>query len=298
MDEARRSARLGRNYVLAASVLWSLSGVLAKLLALDPIAIAFYRSAFAGLVLLPFVPFSRWRFRWAMLPNVMVFGAMIGSYIAAVKLTTAANAIFLQCTASFWMVPLSFLFLGERPDRRSLIGIALAMIGIAAIVARGYSGKPGEGWGVFLALASGVAYAWVAVGLRRLRGLDPIWLSAVNNLGGAVALAAGTILWTGATLARPTAGEAALLLAFGALQMAIPYALFARGLREIGAPEAGLIGLLEPILNPAWVYLIHGERPAPATFLGGAFLLAGVLCRYLPGPLLGASKGREQTKTP
>ena len=46
--------------------------------------------------------------------------------------------------------------------------------------------------------------------------------------------------------------------------MAIPYTLFARGLREIGAPEAGLIGLVEPILNPIWVVLFVHERPAGA----------------------------------
>ena len=57
--------------------------------------------------------------------------------------------------------------------------------------------------------------------------------------------------------------------------MAIPYALYARGLREIGAPEAGLIGLVEPILNPIWVVLFVHERPAGPTIIGGLFLLAG-----------------------
>ena len=31
---------------------------------------------------------------------------MIGMYIAAIKYTTAANAILLQCTATFWLIPL------------------------------------------------------------------------------------------------------------------------------------------------------------------------------------------------
>jgi drug/metabolite transporter (DMT)-like permease len=67
------------------------------------------------------------------------------------------------------------------------------------------------------------------------------------------------------------------------VQLAIPYALFARGVRDVQAPEAALITLLEPVLNPIWVYLRHGERPADATLIGGAFLLAGVALRYLPG---------------
>ena len=55
------------------------------------------------------------------------------------------------------------------------------------------------------------------------------------------------------------------LLAFGVVQMALPYMLFARGLREIGTAEAGLIGLIEPILNPIWVVLAVGEWPAVPT---------------------------------
>ena len=55
-----------------------------------------------------------------------------------------------------------------------------------------------------------------------------------------------------------------------------------REANDLGAPEAGLIGLLEPVLTPVWVYFVHGERPASATLIGGAFLLLGLLCRFLP----------------
>jgi drug/metabolite transporter (DMT)-like permease len=80
----------------------------------------------------------------------------------------------------------------------------------------------------------------------------------------------------------PGVREMAVLAGFGVVQMAIPYTLFARGLREIPAPEAGLIGLLEPVLNPIWVWLVHGEVPAPATLVGGSLLLVGVAVRYVP----------------
>jgi drug/metabolite transporter (DMT)-like permease len=269
--------------VLAAAVLWSLSGVVAKGLDLPPLAIAFYRSLFAGLVLLPLVKPAHRVFRPAMLPAALVFGAMIGLYIAAIKATTAANAIFLQCTATFWLIPASAILLHERPDRRSVQGIALAMVGVVAIVLWGYDGRPGEGRGVLLALASGVAYAGVVLSLRGQRALDPLWLSAVSNLGGALTLAA----WMLATQdSFPVPGRSALLvlLVFGIVQMAVPYALFARGLKDVTAPEAGLIALLEPVLNPIWVFLAHGERPATATLVGGAFLLAGVALRYRPEP--------------
>jgi drug/metabolite transporter (DMT)-like permease len=279
VGSSARSARVGRRFVLGAAVLWSVAGVIAKVLNLDAGSIAVYRSLFAGLALMAVVPPRRWAFRPGMVPLALVFGAMIGLYLGAVKATTAANAIFLQYTAPFWIVPLGMIFLHERPDRRALLGIALAMVGVAAIV--GYGARPGEGRGIALALASGVGYAGVVVALRGLRGLDSLWLSAFANLAGAVLLA----LWlvaAGPGLARPTPGQLATLVAFGVFQMAIPYALFARGLRDVPAAEAGLISLIEPVLTPVWVALFHGETPTPATILGGAILLAGVALRYWP----------------
>lgn len=275
----------GRLLVAAAALMWSLGGVVTKGLApLDGVTIAFYRSLFAGLALLPFVPRGRWRFRPAMVPVMVIFGIMVGFYLSSVTLTTAANAILLQYSATFWTVPLGYLFLRERPDRRSLAAIAVATVGIAAIVAYGRNGMRGEGFGIALGLASGIGYASVIVAFRAFRGVDPGWLSAANNLGGAATLGVYALAAFGG-LARPSAGQWPVLIGFGIIQMAIPYLLFAKGLQHVRAAEAGLITLLEPVLSPLWVFLAHGERPARFTAIGGAVLLLGVAIRYLPtGP--------------
>jgi drug/metabolite transporter, DME family len=271
----------GRWCVLAAAVLWSTGGVISKSLDLDPLTIAFYRGLFAGLALLPFVPRRSWAFRPALLPLGAAFGVMVGCFLGAVKITTSANAVFLQCTSTLWVVPLSAIFLHERPDRRARVSIAMAVLGIILIVGWGYDGRPREWQGIALGLASGVLIAGVMVSLRGLRDLDPMWLSASLNLLGTAAL--GLWAWaSGQGLGSPSGPQWLVLIAFGAIQMAIPYALFARGLREIGVPEAGLIGLIEPILNPIWVVLFVHERPAGATVIGGLFLLAGLAYRYWP----------------
>jgi drug/metabolite transporter (DMT)-like permease len=268
--------------VLGAAILWSLSGAITKSIELDGLTIAFYRGLSAGLVLLPLVPRSHRVVRPVMLPLGLVFGAMTGFFLASMKATTAANTIYLQYTATFWVLPLAFLVLGERPDARALAGAILALAGIAVIVRYGHSGRPDEWKGVLLGLGSGVAYAVVVIGMRGLRGLDPVWLSAVNNLGGAAALLVWICLTEGPPVV-PTLPQGLALAAFGTVQMAIPYALFARGLRDVSAAEAGLIALVEPILNPLWVVLVAHERPSGATVVGGAILLAGVALRYL-GP--------------
>jgi drug/metabolite transporter (DMT)-like permease len=223
-----------------------------------------------------------------MLPLGLIFGAMTGCYLGAVKMTTAANAIYLQYTATFWVVPLGVIVLGERPDRRAEVGIALAMLGIAVIVGWGYDGRPEEWKGIALGLASGLGFAAIATGMRGLRELGPIWLSAVLNLFGAVSLGLW-ILLSGRPIGLPTVPQGFALLAFGVIQMALPYVLFARGLREIGTAEAGLIALIEPIINPIWVVIFVGERPTLPTLAGGLLLLSGVAYRYWPVRL---SRGR------
>lgn len=287
----------GRWFILAAAVLWSLSGAITKSLDLDGLTIAFYRGLFAGLALIPLVPRPRRVFRPVMVPLGLVFGAMTGLFLASMKATTAANTIYLQYTATFWVVPLALVFLGERPDRRAAVGIALAMGGIGVIVLLGHSGRPEEWKGIALGVGSGVGYAAVVVGMRGLRGLDPIWLSAVNNLGGAFALLAWMTAG-GAPPAVPSAPQAVVLVGFGVVQMAIPYALFARGLREVDAAEAGLICLAEPILNPLWVVLVAHEWPSLPTFVGGALLLSGVALRYVKLPLRRRAAGHDPPAEP
>jgi drug/metabolite transporter (DMT)-like permease len=266
-------------------VLWSLSGVVTKsdlLSGLSPTAIAFYRSLFAGLALVPLVRPSRWVFRPVMVPLGLVFGTMIGLYITSIRATTAANAIFLQCSATLWMVPLGALLLREKPDARSRLAIGLAAPGILAILFFGHGGSPLEWAGAAMGLASGLCYALVVIGMRGMRAIDSMWLSSVNNLSGAVTLGLAMLAASGAV--PPLDGpQLVVLVLFGVVQMAIPYALFARGLREIGAAEAGLISLVEPILNPILVWLVLRERVAPATIVGGLCLLLAVAMRYLPG---------------
>lgn len=283
MSEAdRRSASRGRLLMVVAAILWSLGGVVAKALKpLDGVTIAFYRSLFAGLALLPFIARRKWTIHPGMVPIWLSFGTMVGLYLSSVTLTTAANAIFLQYSATFWTVPLAAILLRENPDRRSLIAIAFATVGLAAIVVLGRKGTPGEGLGIILGLTSGIGYATVIVAFRGLRDVDPAWLSASSNLGGAITLGLYTWATTGGIYV-PTAGMALALAIFGVVQMAIPYLLFAKGLQTISAAEAAILTLLEPILGPIWVLLVFGEVPAPFTMIGGGILLVGVTIRYWP----------------
>lgn len=273
----------GRLLVVAAAVLWSLSGFFVKSpwLADLPAAsagptIAFYRCVFAFVILLPFVRPSRIRWHPALLLMAGFFASMNILLICSMTRTSAANAILLQYTAPIWMFVASVTLLGERADRRNLAALVLGMAGVGVIVVAFWGGT--EASGVLMGLGAGVSYGGVVVCLRVLRDHDPFVLVALNH--GVSALV--VLPWIAGQGSVPDAGQLATLFAFGTLQMAVPYVLFSRGMRTVSPQEAGVITLIEPIINPVWVLLLWHEPVALATVIGGAFILAGLAVRYIP----------------
>jgi drug/metabolite transporter (DMT)-like permease len=78
-----------------------------------------------------------------------------------------------------------------------------------------------------------------------------------------------------------TGRDVLLLLFLGVVQMGVAYALFVRGLTVVGAAEASLLGMLEPLFNPVWAFLGLGERPSGWAILGGGIVLLAVAGRTL-----------------
>jgi len=252
--------------LILAAVLWSTSGTFAKLLALPGPTLAIFRTIFAGLCLLPFL------------------AAMSVTFLTAMTYTTAANTIFLQYTAPLWMFAGGVAFLGERIDRASVVALAMGLGGVLVIL---LGGPGGESTGMALALVAGVFFAGVGLYLRFLRKEDPVWLTTLNHLGSILFILpllligpmAGGFVW-------PVGWQWVGLFAFGAFQMALPYLLFSRALVHVSAHDAGILCLLEPVLNATFAALIAGERPHVTTIVGGGILLGSVALRAIAGKKL------------
>ena len=278
-DDEGKSAASGRLLVAIAAVLWSSSGLFAKATIFESWSLetrgtllAFWRALFAGLLILPAVRSPRLRFK--LLPMAIAFAAMNVVYLRSMTLTTAANAIWLQSTAPWWVFLYGSVMLREKTFGRDLIPLGFGMLGVGTILAFELQGENQAG--IVYGLASAITYAAVVLFLRDLRGEDAAWLVAVNHLVTA-AIISPYVIYQGVW---PSAWQLAALAAFGAVQMGIPYLLFARGLKAVGSQEATAIGLLEPVLLPIWVYLAWGERPMWWTMLGAALILVGLVLRY------------------
>jgi drug/metabolite transporter (DMT)-like permease len=271
----------GRLLVIAAALLWSTSGFFVKAPFFNDLpgpVLAFWRAAFAGLAMLPLVRRPQWH--GAMLPMVVCFAAMSYTYITSMSLmssSSAGNALWLQCTAPVWVLLVGVLFMGEKAQRRDWLLIACSTIGVAAIILfRPVEKSPPEAIG--LGLVSGVTYAGIILSLRRLRAYDSAWLAVLNQFVTALALL--PLVWQHGVW--PSHTQFVLLALFGAVQLGLPYYLFALAVKDIPGHEASVIGLLEPMLLPLWIFLAWGDRPDLVTYLGGGWILLGLLLRYVP----------------
>jgi DME family drug/metabolite transporter len=287
-DDARSSAAAGRLWVLAAAVMWSSSGLFAKAPIFDHwpveqrgLLLAFWRALFAGLLLLPVVRRPKWDVK--LVPLCIAFTIMNVSYLSAMTLTTAANAIWLQSTAPWWVFLVGVLVLREPFVRSERFPLVIGGAGLAIILWFQASGQGGAG--ILFGLVSGLAYSGVVMSLRALRSHDAVWLVVVCHLAAATALSpyvAYVNVW-------PSGWQVLVLAGFGLFQMALPYVFFARGLRSITSQEATGIGLVEPLLLPLWVFLAWDEVPAPSTLFGGALIFAGLVLRYAVPMMRGRS---------
>jgi DME family drug/metabolite transporter len=274
--------------ILLAALLWSTSGALTKVLrentglglnepSIDPLSIAFWRVVFAAGVFLPTVRRQEITFRPALWLTGLAFALMNVLFISAMALGSSANTILLQYTAPMWVYLICVGVLGEPAERRGTVTMLIGVAGIGVIVAGSW--RESQLLAVALALGSGLAYALIMIGLRKLRGVSSRWLTAFNHLMSVLVLA--PIVWRHPL---PNWPQFAVLFVYGTAQMALPYFLLAVGLRRLRPQEVGTLTLIEPVLNPLWAYLASPatETPTVWTLIGGAFIVGALVWRYWP----------------
>lgn len=265
-----------RLYILSAALLFSTGGAAIKSASFVALQVAGYRSAIAAVALVVFVPASRRGWSLRVLPAAAAYAATLVLFVSANKLTTGANAIFLQSTAPLYILLLGPLLLHERARRSDLIFAAAVGLGLALFFAGSepaLASAPNPFLGNTLGALSGVAWALTVISLR--------WLGQHGGVEGAISsVVAGNVLaflvCAPAALPVPQARPSDwLAIAYlGVFQVGLAYFLLARGLRGVSAFEASTLVLLEPVLNPFWTWLMHGERPSAWANVGGLLILS------------------------
>jgi drug/metabolite transporter (DMT)-like permease len=287
------SRSYGVTLVALAGVLWSTGGLFVRALeALDLWTMLAWRSLFAALALAVVVLF---RHRRRTLDALRAMGrpgliaipiALVSmtSFVVSVTLTTVANVMIVYATVPFIAAGIGFLWNGERPSRRMLLASVVAFLGVAIMA--GASASLDDLLGNAVALLMTATFATQLVMARRYPTLE---MAPVN--GGGAALCA-LLFFPLASSVIPDPQQLVTLLLFGIATTAGAYVLFLVGGRYIPSGEAGLVGMLDVVLAPLWVWLLFNEQPGNAALVGGVIVLAAVLW-YLGAELrLRASAGR------
>ena len=271
------SRSYGATLVAAAAVLWSTGGVFVRALDIDLWTMLAWRSLFAALALAVVVGARHRSGTIAALrrmgrPGLVAIPiALVSmtSFVASVKLTTVANVMIIYAAVPFIAAGVSYFWIGERPTRRVLVASAFAFIGIALMA--GAAPRLQDIAGNAVALLMTCTFAVQLVMARRYPELQ---MAPVNGAGAALC---ALVFFPLASAQIPSAYELFILLMFGIATTAGAYVLFLIGGRYIPSGEAGLIGMVDVVLSPLWVWLLFSERPSNAALIGGVIVLGAVV---------------------
>ena len=257
--------------LIATAVLWSSGGVLIKYISWHPLAIAGMRSAFASIFIFLVVRKPRFDFSFNQIGGAISYAATVIFFVSATKLTTAANAILLQYTAPVYTAIFGKSFLNEDTAWYDWVVIIVVISGMALFFLDKLSF--GGYLGNILALASGVAVAWLGLFLRKQKDSSSIESVLMGNV--LTALIGFPFMLSG----FPGSKEFYSLVALGLFQLGLPFIMYTRALKKVRALDAMLIIIIEPILNPLWVFIFIGEIPGRWAFIGGCTVMIGLFAR-------------------
>jgi drug/metabolite transporter (DMT)-like permease len=254
---------------LSAAILWSFGGLLIKLVDLNPIAIAGIRSFIASFIIFIFLKKSALKLTLNKALGAVSYASMVILFVSATKATTAANAILLQYTSPIYIAIFGGWLLKERAKLKDWVTILFVIGGMVLFFMDDIGG--GSLRGNILAILSGVALGFNTIFMRREKDADPLenvfWGSLIT-----VMISIPFIFRT-----APSAKSWLGLILLGVFQLGFSYVLYARAIKKITALESTFISLVEPLLNPLWVFLTVAELPGKLSVVGGIIVIVSIV---------------------
>ena len=270
-------------FILLAVLLWSTGGVFIKA---NPLVPWFYvnagRSLFAAIIVAVFTYRKGLRLDWLTLLTSILYTGTLTCFVYANKNTTAANAIFLQYTAPIYILILAPFILKEKFRIADLMTVIVCLAGMSLFFLEDRNAANTLAPNIFLgnlaALASGVFFGLYFIFLRHPRNLEnknPALSVFYGNL--IIVLLMLPLIFSNPP-AQINSNDVLAILFLGVFQIGIAYVLFTKGIAAgVRSLDASIIGFVEPLLNPIWVFLILGERPSRWAIIGGAVIIVAVI---------------------
>lgn len=277
--------------VLGAAVLWSTGGVLVKLGksgGLTDAELSCGRALFSAATVALLTRREGFRLNVVTGAAAVLYALLLFLFVRATMLTTAANAIFLQYTAPVYILLLEPLFFKEKYRAADFAVVACCVAGMSLFFVGQL--RPQDVEGNLNALGSGACFAAFFLLLRTKSAREVNRASSV--IYGNLLLAIVTLPAFAAGAWKLDAKNVAVIACLGVVQIGFAYAMLTLGIaRGVRSLDAGVIGYVEPVLNPVWVFLVLGETPSRWALAGGAIIIAAVLAHTL-------WKARRRAPTP
>jgi drug/metabolite transporter (DMT)-like permease len=283
MTAAGRSSRylFGIGCCCLATLGWSLSGFFVRWVPeLDGWTVNGYRAPATAICLLIYLALryrgDLGRHLWprqsqALLAVGIFFGVGSTLYVSAVTIGSVASVSVLGATSPFFAAMLTWLVMRERASAVSLAATAIALAGVAVVVQAEMA-----------AMATGLAAAVISLGYAFCFAGQTVWLRRYRDLEMIPGIALGGLLvfafvaiFIGLPALPPW--QIGLLALMGLVQLALPIIAFAEGAKHVPVVPAMLIAMADVVLNPFWVWLVHGEQPPAGTVGGGALIISAII---------------------
>ena len=267
--ETKRNTAI--KYMIIASVLWSIGGIFIKLINWSPMAIAGSRSAIAALVMMVYLKKFKFKINKSMLICACSYSLLVILFVSANKLTTSANAILLQFTSPVWVALLSRAILKQKISRIDGITIIFVILGMIMFFIDEL--EMSYLLGNILAILSGIVMAGMILLFQQQKENS---LVEITLLGNVITAIVGIPFYF---ISSPGMESVLPLFILGVFQLGIPYLLYVLAIPNVTAIDAVLIPVLEPLLNPLWVFIFAKESPTLFSLLGGGLVLLSVTVR-------------------
>jgi drug/metabolite transporter (DMT)-like permease len=271
-------------YVVCAVTLWSIGGLFIKWTSVSGYEVNFGRCLFAAITIAFLTKFKAIKAdKFTLLASLFYIGAL-SFFALANKMTTAANAIFLQYTAPIYILLFAPFVLKEKFRLQDLVTVIVCLIGMVLFFIDSAPNTnlsaQSQFIGNILGLLSGVSLGGYILLLRHPKALNQNPASSVfyGNIFACLVMLPFFITnpspWTGNDLTA--------VIILGVFQIGLAYFLFTYGVTHgVRSLDASIIGFIEPLLNPVWVYLAFKERPSNWAIAGGIIILAAILLHTL-----------------
>ena len=263
--------------MIATALLWSIGGIFIKLVPWHPLAIAGLRGVIGGLVMYIYLRIRGIKpvFNKDTVKIAIALAGVCSTFVAANKLTTAANAIVIQyCAPVYVLLYIAFV------QKKKLRPLDIAVVPITILgVSLCFIGQMGNGHlvGDIVAVISGWFFAAMFIFSDGVS--DQTRASGIMQGQFLTAIIGLPVLFATRPAFTPQAIGGILIL--GVFQIGIAYVLYSIAIKRAPLLTCSLLAVLEPLLNPVWVFLFAGENPGIWSLVGGVIVVFIITLWYV-----------------